>query len=102
MCILIAGIISFNTKVGALFSIIVGIVYFLLKATYKQNIPRIKDIPTLRIKDIITICDTVKEEMGTGGYFNMMVAIEGTIDNPSGDKLGYVKYDAGIVKENLN
>jgi hypothetical protein len=52
---------------------------FFYYARKKKDIAKIKDIHTYKIKDIVSICNTVKEEMGTGGYLNMMVAVDGTI-----------------------
>ena len=45
----------------------------------RNELSKIKDIDTFKVKDIIDICNNVKEEMGKSGYFNMIVAIEGSI-----------------------
>ena len=79
--------------VGTLLSIVIAIIYFSLHSKNKKAIAKIKAIHTFKIKDIINICDATKQEMGASGYFNMIVAVEGTIDNPSGDKLGFVEED---------
>jgi hypothetical protein len=68
--------------VGAIFAIFSGI--FCLyghKKEFKPALSKISAIPKFRIKDIIDICNNVREEMGTNGYFNMMVEIEGSIKN---------------------
>ena len=92
--ILVAGIIIFitiaigtiimaNYIVGGIIIIAIGIGCFYLSKTnkeeHKQHISNIKHIETFKIKDIINICDITKEEMGTSGYFSMIVAVEGFV-----------------------
>ena len=68
---------------AAIIAICSGIFSFYLhsqnKKALEQELSKINAIPILRIHDIVSICNTVREEMGTGGYFNMMVEIEGNV-----------------------
>ena len=69
--------------VFAIFCIIFGILGFFVlrerKNEAENELSKIKDIDTFKVKDIIDICNNVKEEMGKSGYFNMIVAVEGFI-----------------------
>ena len=60
----------------------------------------IEAVQTFKIKDIINLCNIVKEEMETSGYFNLMVAIEGTIksDYFFEGKLCYIEKIDPLIK----
>jgi hypothetical protein len=72
-----------DLMIAAIIAICTGIFSFLIhsqnKKKLEQELSKINAIPVLRIHDIGNICNTVREEMGTDGYFNMMVEIEGSI-----------------------
>jgi MFS superfamily sulfate permease-like transporter len=72
-----------DLMIAAIIAICSGIFSFIIhsqnKKDIEQELSKINAIPILRIHDIVNICNTVREEMGTGGYFNMMVEIEGSI-----------------------
>ena len=81
ICVIILVIVVEYPILGGIILIVIGIGFFYLivvdKKQHKQYIASIKHIETYKIEDIINICNITKEEMGTSGYFSMIVAVEG-------------------------
>ena len=64
---------------GAILALFGGLLFIFNSSNNKKYLLKVKATQTFKIKDIITICNIVKEEMKTSGYFKMMVAVQGTI-----------------------
>jgi len=91
--LIIIGIFVVGTQmiVGAFFFISIGITHITLFITKKQKeikneLAKIDKIHMVKIKNIHSIYDNVKEEMNESGHFKMMVEIEGTIKSGSYSK----------------
>ena len=64
---------------GAGIIICSGIILLSLYKADEKCLSDIRDTQIFKVRDIIDICNLVKEEMGTSGYFNMPVAIVGNV-----------------------
>jgi hypothetical protein len=76
-------ILTKNLMIIPILLLCTSILCFFYCTIQKKDIAKIKNIHTYKIKDIVNICNAVKSEMGKGGYFNMMVAVEGFVKGDS-------------------
>ena len=68
-----------NITAGAIVAFCGGLFSLFISANNKKYLSKVKNIPTVTIKDIIHTYNITKEKIGTYGHFNMMVTIEGFI-----------------------
>jgi hypothetical protein len=93
-----------NIILGALVLIASGLFCFLLSIQTKKDIAKIKATQTLKVQDITKLCNTVKQEIGSEGYFSTPVAVQGTkkIGNNFGGDQFYVEDDTGEILVKLD
>ena len=63
--------------------------WFFLSIKIGKDIKTIKKTKTSKIKDIDNLHRIIKEEIGTDGYLNMMVVVEGTISTDQECVMGH-------------
>jgi hypothetical protein len=91
--LIIVIVTSQNTILGAIIIICFAILFVIADLSNKKDLLKVKNIRKLKIEDIIDICNITKEEVGTSGYLNMMVAVDGFIkeNDHSKDGLFYIE-----------
>ena len=72
-------ITEMNTIIGGILWVAFAIFCFYASKKNKKNILNVEDTKTYKIKEIIELCNIVREELGREGRFGMIVGVEGTI-----------------------
>ena len=83
--------------------IVIGIILFIVRAFNQKKLFNIKAAQTLKAKEIIDLCNSVKEEIGPGS-FNKPLEVKGIIkcDNPLSAELSNqdcVYYSMSVTRE---